>query len=566
MSDTFTLKFKAELEGKNEVDEFFERGTRGADKFEARLKRAFKSTGAAISDFAGRAGSELQAFAGKELGGSLGSQARGVLDLRDAINKLAVSAGGGQEMVSGLKDEIQNISVASNQLQVDVTAAMQAFVERTGRIDIARKNMELYAKTATATSASLEDVARVGESLSSKFNITDQAKAFAILATQAKSGAIEMRDLATQGASIFTAAREAGIGGKGREEQGVREIGGFLQAVAGGARGKGKTTAADTAVQVAAIFSQIRQKSGAIEALGIGVSGRDYIDVIKDIIRAEGGDPLKLAKIFKNERAFRGVSTLARQFRETGNFSELDTLIGLGSDPSSLDRDFAIRRGTGAAKLRAQEISRQRFVDKYFGGVAELGASHATDLQLAALGLGIGGKGIGLLGNILGGKGGTGVGGAISSIAATPVRVVNWPGGFGVPGGDPATGAKGGVLGAAGKWALGLLAGVPGAAALPTAGLLGVGYLMHTQQERVKATEAAYNASNPVDPEAAKYLGTEYARGHKAIIRHGGMQMGDLGSLPPQVNITIHSNESLEVKGDSGTRDPKVIDRRGGGG
>jgi hypothetical protein len=367
-------------------------------------------------------------------------------------------------------------------------------------------------------------------------------------------------------------ARSAGIGTKGHEEQGVREIGGLLQAIAGGARGKEKATAADTRVMIEQLFSQIRQKSGKIQALGIGVEGRDYIDVIKDIITKTGGNAEAIGKIFHDKNAFRALTTLATQYRDAGGkFTKLDELINVTADQGQMDRDFATRTSTGASKLKAQEITRQRFVDKYFGGVAEFGAAHATELQAGAYGAGLLGKGVGLVGNLLGkgggAGGGAGVGGALSNLAATPVRVVNWPGGGFGGGSDGVGGAKGGLLGAAGKWAVGLLGGVSGAVALPAAGLIGVGYVMHKQQEGVKATEAAYNANNQVDPEAAKYLGTEYARGHKAVIRHGGMQMGDLGTLPPpQVNITIHSNESLEIKGDSGSRDPKVMDRRGGGG
>jgi hypothetical protein len=296
------------------------------------------------------------------------------------------------------------------------------------------------------------------------------------------------------------------------------------------------------------MFSQIRQKAGAIEGIGIKVNDRDYIDVIKDIITKTGGNAEAIGKIFHDKNAFRALTTLATQYRDAGGkFTKLDELINVTADQGQMDRDFATRTSTGASKLKAQEITRQRFVDKYFGGVAEFGAAHATELQAGAYGAGLLGKGVGLVGNLLGkgggAGGGAGVGGALSNLAATPVRVVNWPGGGFGGGSDGVGGAKGGLLGAAGKWAVGLLGGVSGAVALPAAGLIGVGYVMHKQQEGVKATEAAYNANNQVDPEAAKYLGTEYARGHKAVIRHGGMQMGDLGTLPPpQVNITIHSN------------------------
>lgn len=564
MSEDFGLKFRVELEGKDEVSEALDNATGKAK----RLGLSLKDAGAALSSFAGKAKSELGDFAGKELNGSLGARARGVLELRDALSKLAVSAGGGTEMIAGLDEQVQKVARSSNQMQTAVVSALQAFVERDGDIVTARKNIELYGKVATATSASLEDVARAGQALSSKFNIKDQAQSFAILAAQAKVGSIELRDIATQGNSIFTAARSANIGGAGHEEEGVRQIGGLLQDIAGGARGKGKATAADAVVQIRGIFSQIRQNAGKIEALGVEVGDRNYIDVVRDLIVKTGGDPRALAAIFRNERAFAGISTLATQYRDEHGFKTLDKYTNTAADPARLDQDFSTRRNSPLEKLKQTQIAIDSYFDKYLGAVSEWAAAHASELQAGTIALGLAGKGISIAGRV-GALLPGGLGDKVGSVTAQRVYVVNWPGG-GVPGvpGDGNEGTKGGVLGAAGKWALGLLGGAPGAALLPAAGLVAVGYEIHKQQEGVKATEKRFNDANPIlDPESAKYFGTEYARAHKAVIRHGGMETGDLGTLPaPQVNITIHSNEELKVTGDSGTRDPKVIDKRRAGG
>lgn len=439
MSDELVGKFRVQLEGKDELNNFFDNGSKSAEKFSANLRKNLATAGGYLSSFAGKAKSELSAFAGKELGGSLGSQARGVLQLRDAINKLAVSAGGGNEMVGSLKDQIQAVSVASNQLQGDVTDALSAFVERTGDIETARKNIELYARTATAASASLADVAMVGESLASKFNIKgDQTKALAILMQQAKQGSIELRDVATHGGSIMVAARAAGIGGKGHEEQGVREIGGFMQAVAAGGKGRDKVTAADAAVMVQNLFSQVRQKASKIEDLGVKVAGRDYIDVVKDIITKTNGDPAVLGAIFKEQRSFRAISALATQYTDAGGkFTKLDSLINVKPPADLLTHDFNARTSTGEAKLKAAQIALQKFADKYLGSVAEFAAAHAQELNVAAIGLGLAGKGLGLLGRAGGAVGGK-IGGALSSAGASRVFVVNWPaGGLGSGGGAP---------------------------------------------------------------------------------------------------------------------------------
>lgn len=588
MSEEFILKFKAELDGREQISAVFEGAGQDADKFSARMKSAMSGAGSAISAFAGKATSELQSFAGKELGGSLGSQARGVLQLRDAISQLAVSAGGGAGMYDQLNEKIQKTSKATNQLQGDVTNALQAFVERSGDIGTATRNIELYGRVATATSASLEDVARAGEALSSKFNIKDQGGAFAILAAQAKAGAIELRDIATQGNTVFTAARAANIGGVGHEEQGVRQIGGLLQDIAGGARGAGKTTAADTAVQVNAIFSQIRQKADKIEALGVQVGNRNYIDVIRDLITKTGGDAKQLSGIFKNERAFRGISTLAMQYQDDGGFKKLDDLTNIDAGPGLIDRDFATRRGTGMNKLKQGEIDRTAFVNKWLGGIAEFGAAHANELQAGFMGAGLLGKGLSAAGR-LGGMLPGGIGDKIASATASRVYVTNWPGGFG---GAGAPGLPGG--GKAGALLSGM-AEVAGTATAVTAIGVAIGaavgnYLdKHSDLARKGYTSEAnlmYKLSGGVaadkkleDYEASRNLKQlERRKKEREDLIHDfegkGLSHGKAIYAADQkirtaqiehLTVIIADNEA-HVQNDDGTRSPKVMVTRGGGG
>lgn len=143
------------------------------------------------------------------------------------------------------------------------------------------------------------------------------------------------------------------------------------------------------------------------------------------------------------------------------------------------------------------------------------------------------------------------VGGAAASIIGGAKEFIK-----GVRGSTPATplyvtqvGGVGGSSGSswvstAGKWALGALAGVPGAAAIPAALLAPVAYTLHRQQEAVKKTVEDYNTNNAVDPEAAKVFGTEYARSHKIQLRHGGMTTNPAEfsqDLPP-INIVVNNH------------------------
>lgn len=455
MSDEFkaVAGLKFEVEGDRPVVEFLDQFGAKVRKVEGSTKdlaKALAQTGSAISSFAGKAQSQLQAFAGKELGGSIGSQARGVLQLRDAINQLAVTSGGGNEMMAGLKAQIQQVSVASNQLQGDVTSALQAFVEKTGDLKTARDNIAEYGKVATATSAALSDVAQVGVELKEKLNITDQAKAFAILATLSKSGSIELKDFARQAPRIFNVAGSAGVTG----EEGLRKIGSLSEVYGKYVGGSGADKAARVATSIENTFASIAKKAPRLEAAGIKVEGRDRFDVLFDIIRKTGGNETQLRQVF-TQQAMRGVLGLANEFKTTGRFGDFERFRTMAADAGIIDKDFATRTSTGESKLKSSAISRQRFIDQYFGGIAEFASGHANELDLGLRGLGGVGKGLSFAGSILGGK----FGGGISSTFAQRVQVVNWPAGIEGAGGAQLTGAIGKLSAVLGAGALGYAIG-----------------------------------------------------------------------------------------------------------
>lgn len=566
--------FKVRLEGKGDLLDFFDDIPRKAGRAEKgvdSLSRSLKMSGAAISALAGKANSELSAFAGKELGGSIGSEARGVLQLRDAINQLAVSSGGGNEMMASLRSEIHATATAANQLQGGVTEALEAFVEKTGDINTGRQNLLLYAKAATATSSAVKDLALIGVELSDKLNVKDQANSFAILATQAKAGAIELRDLATKGPRIFAAAASAGATG----ERGVREAGALAQTFAKGFGGSGAAASVATAIENT--FSDILKKSARLEAAGVKVKGRDQFEVLKDIIRATGGDKGKLLEVF-NARAIRGVDVLAREFRATGGFATFDKFRDIQADPAQLERDFQTRNSTGEAKLRAGAVARNRFFDNYVGGIAEFAAGHANELQLGATGLGLLGKGLSFAGRAGGALGGR-LGSAIGAATAQRVFVVNMPGGGLGGGGLP--GAAGGVLGAVGQLAGAGVVGVAIGAVVGNyldkhsstargfyeweAGVLGGAT---GQKEKLSGIESAGVELNQLQLKRRAMHRADLVHDFEMQgLKHGAALNAADQQIKAEVqNLTVVINgDEAHAEGDGGTRSPKVMVRRNGG-
>src|SRR5262249_49913483 len=154
--------------------------------------------------------------------------------------------------------------------------------------------------------------------------------------------------------------------------------------------------------------------------------GRDPYEVIKDIIRVTGGDANELLKhgekgVF-DLRAMAGISVLATEYQRTGGFGTFDRFKNVAASDADIEAAFALRRGTGASKLKAAGIALQKFVDQNFGGIAEFGAAHAFGIQAGIRGAGLLGTGLSYLG-----KGGGlvgGVGGALSNVTAQRVFVV----------------------------------------------------------------------------------------------------------------------------------------------
>lgn len=309
-----------------------------------------------------------------------------MLAFRDSVAALAVMAGKGEEAVGGLREQIHKVSLASVQMQTDVTEALAAFVEKTGNIEVARKNLELYGKVATATGASMKDVALVGAELADKLKITDrgqQGLAFGILAAQSKAGAVEIRDLATKAPKIFSSA-SAMFGVEAIE--GLRGTGALAQVYAKAYGGTG--TSANIATSIQNTFTDIIKNRDRVErTIGHSIKGEDPYEIIKELVRATGGDTEKLIKHGKtgvfNIQALRGINILADEYRRTGKFGTFDTFKNVTGGEALIDRDFAIRANTGQAKLNAAQAATFKSSDVNLGDKFDALANHAGKLAAA---------------------------------------------------------------------------------------------------------------------------------------------------------------------------------------
>lgn len=443
-------RFRVRLEGMDDFRDKLKKGERDAKEFQKAVAGAFKDSAKEIAGFAASTAKSLASLALGNVG--IAAQAKNVLAFRDSVAQLTVTAGLGADKMAELRDQIHAVSKSSNQMQDDVTEALSAFVERTGDIDTARKNLELYGKVATATGASIKDVAYVGVELSQKLGIKDPAKqreALSILTAQGKMGAVEIRDLAIKAPAMFSAAAGmfdvegiSGLRGTGAIAQS------FAQAFGG------KATAGMTSTAVRQMFTDMTRRKEMIDwTLGKDTRGQNPYETVKQLIVATGGDAQALLKnhgegIF-TPTALAGVRIMAKKWRDkkkemggrfdprTMGFEDFDRFYNASGDFGNIEKDFAIRRGTGQAAMTAAQISIAQSSDKNLGDAFDRLAhqshklSDAFDFATRHLGLTAGVAAFTMVGSKVGGSmlnaaiwqgvGGAapGVGGGPATTAAT---------------------------------------------------------------------------------------------------------------------------------------------------
>ncbi len=309
---------------------------RNAEREASKRVRNAQKTGRAGAGVLGRSVRGVATIGGGVLGIGGGMLVAGQMqtatELERRQRQVIINARGpgerGAISPGNLRDKIAATSIATGAAQLDITAGIEEFVTKTGDIKTAIANMEVFAKVAMATGASVGDIAAAAAELSDKFDLTDpkeMADALAALAFQGKRGAFELRDMAAQFPKIGAAAQRFGFKGAA----GVRELGGLAQIAR-----KGTGTGEEAGTAIENMLKEIIAKSTAIqEGTAFGFKKREgkgvqvfedfdpkkaalrASDTITNIIAASGGNIVQLQKIF-GTRGTRAISPLSTAFRE----------------------------------------------------------------------------------------------------------------------------------------------------------------------------------------------------------------------------------------------------------
>jgi hypothetical protein len=189
-----------------------------------------------------------------------------------------------------------------------VLEGMGSFVQKVGRVDIAKDFSELMATISTASGADMKDVGSAMADMFQKFDVKsvdEMATVMSKLVVQGKKGAFEMQDLAKQLPKVAAAGKVFGL--KGAE--GAVKLGGLLQVAR---RGQGGGAA--TATGMVQLMREIVQKSGRVKQLTGSKSTGDLGEDILRIAKAAGADPEGAAEGLKKFKFGRQATNALNPF------------------------------------------------------------------------------------------------------------------------------------------------------------------------------------------------------------------------------------------------------------
>lgn len=390
-----------------------------------------------------------------------GATVKGYAELDRRISRIAIAAEISRDKAKALKDEINAVSNTKG-IRIDpneATSAIEEILTKTGDLEYAMANLPNIAAVIQATGAGGLEVGGIFTEFK-KLAITNNDMAMRAIDTlnlQGKSGAFTLGNMAKEGPKIFAAYAATGRQGAAA----VTELGAALQVIR---QGVGSDAEAVTAFE--SIIRDITRPDTVKKLKQLGnidvfdpeqlKQGKEVMRslpaLIEEIVTKSGGLSSKLADLNLTDEAKRALKPVIAEFVQTGDVKAFDEFLKLSGDGSTTLNDAAVAAGDFAASLQLVSNSWSQFANQQLAEpIAEL-ADAINSLEPDAvqnwletgknIALVVGGlvavkKGIdavkwtkGVWDAAKPSKGGAGgLGGAMADLGATPVYVVNMPGG-----------------------------------------------------------------------------------------------------------------------------------------
>lgn len=422
---------------------------------------------------------------------------RNLLSLDQRLVRLGIQSNKTGGEMGALKDRIFEVAQAPD-IRADpseLLSAIETVVEKTGDLDFALANLDNIGRAMSGSGGQGSFIGALTAEFRKFGIVAPEAVEAALdtLITQGKAGSFTVGNLASQGERLVSAYAATGRVGPGA----VRELGAVIQVIRSGT---GSAEQATTAFEAVLRTLQDADKIADLQGKGIQIFEpdqpgvmRSIADIMTDIIKATGGDLVKISSVFDAE-AMRAFSSAAGEFKNTGAIESLEKFLAIQGDGSQLVADSATAAESATAAYNSLATAFQRVADQNLAGPIQAAADALNSLepeQVNSLirGLGIAAGGVTALalgrkaglGGLFGRRGPGGPnppGGKLGGMRVSPVYVTNWPAGF-AGGGAGGRSRRGGRGGKAAGFRYFPAAATTGAAATPTAtasrSLLGLG-------------------------------------------------------------------------------------------
>lgn len=426
-----------------------------------RLNRSFQLLGKGID----RLGNRYTALATGAAGvGTL----RYLATLERRFTRLGIQSNKTASQMEALKKEIFDIARAKD-IQSDpaeITAAIEAIVEKTGDLDFAAQNIRNIGLAIQATGAEGRAIGEIlAEFQKMKIRNPDEIlRAIDTLNVQGKEGAFTLENLAALGPRVITAYSSSVKGARSGTEV-LREMGAALQAIR---MGTGSSEQAATAFEALLRSLSDPQKLKQLKKLKIQVFDPDEMKKGNEVLRPINQLMLEILEKTKGRKTILGQVFDAEAVRAFNALSPEDMarFMAATGDGTTTMNDSARAAKDFAGAMQALSTSWKKFADgnltkhiqslatwlnslepgtvdrwlKIGGGLALIGAAAVVGKKAWGAGRSIK-NGIGHVLN--GGAGGAAGAGSGMPAGVTPVYVVNFPGAA-LPGSTPPGGHRGG--------------------------------------------------------------------------------------------------------------------------
>lgn len=197
------------------------RGLRKAErnfkKFGRRAVRGLKGAFSTITTVGGAAGAFGLASASRDIG-----------EFEEKLTRLQIQSRDGID-ADKMRSQIDNLSDSTSVARGEILESARAYVSMSGDAEGAARMLDLFAKSQKASGAAAEDVARMASGLKQTMGVDtkDMERAFSIILSGGKSGAIEMREMAAIVGGIapqFRRFGEDGVSGLARLNAAIQTI------------------------------------------------------------------------------------------------------------------------------------------------------------------------------------------------------------------------------------------------------------------------------------------------------------------------------------------------------